>query len=48
MLNYRVLIEKLLKINHLLVENELDELKTFGSGYFIGKSHFGEDGIQIF
>ena len=31
---------------HLLVENELNKLKTFDSGYFIGKSHFGEDGTQ--
>ena len=31
---------------HLLVENELNKLKTFGSGYFIGKSHFEEDGTQ--
>ena len=34
------------KSKHLLVENELNKLKTFDSGYFIGKSHFGEDGIQ--
>ena len=32
------------KSRHLLVENELNKLKTFDSGYFIGKSHFGEDG----
>ena len=31
---------------HLLVENELNKLKTFDSGYFIGKSHFEEDGTQ--
>ena len=31
---------------HLLVENELNKLKTFDSCYFIGKSHFGEDGTQ--
>ena len=31
---------------HLLVESELDMLKTFGSGYFIGKRHFEEDGTQ--
>ena len=29
-----------------LVENELKKLKTFDSNYFIGKSHFDEDGIQ--
>ena len=30
----------------MLVENELKNLKTFDSSYFIGKSHFEEDGIQ--
>ena len=30
----------------MLVENELDKLKTFDFGYFIGKSHFEEDGTQ--
>ena len=34
------------KPKHLLVENELNKLKTFDSSYFIGKSHFGEDGTQ--
>ena len=34
------------KIDHLLVQNELNELKTFDSSYFIGKSHFAEDGTQ--
>ena len=34
------------KTKHVLVENELNKLKTFDSGYFIGKSHFGEDGTQ--
>ena len=33
------------KIKHLLVENELNKLKTFDMSYFIGKSHF-EDGTQ--
>ena len=32
--------------NHLLVENELNELKTFDSSYFIGKRHFEEDDTQ--
>ena len=32
------------KSKHLLVENELNQLKTFDSGYFIGNSHFGVDG----
>ena len=31
---------------YLLVENELNKLKTFDSSYFIGKSHFDEDGTQ--
>ena len=34
------------KSKHLLVENELNKLKTFDSDYFIGKSHFGEDGTH--
>ena len=32
------------KAKHLLVE--MNKLKTFDSGYFFGKSHFGEDGSQ--
>ena len=34
------------KTKHVLVENELKKLKTFNLGYFIGKSHFEEDGVQ--
>ena len=34
------------KSKHLLVENELKKLKAFDLGYFIGKSHFEEDGLQ--
>ena len=34
------------KSTHLFVENELKKLKTFDSSYFIGKSHFEEDGTQ--
>ena len=34
------------KTKHLLVGNKLNKLKTFDSGYFIGKSHFEEDGTQ--
>ena len=34
------------RANHLLVESQLNKLKTFDSGYFIGKSHFEEDGTQ--
>ena len=32
------------KTKCLLVENELKKLKTFDLSYFIGKSHFEEDG----
>ena len=32
----------------LLIENELNKLKTFDLGYFIGKSHFEEDGVQYY
>ena len=48
MLNYRVLTKKITsnKTKHVLVEKELNKLKTFDSGYFIGKSHFEEDGTQ--
>ena len=31
---------------NLLAENQLKKLKTFDSSYFIGKSHFEEDGTQ--
>ena len=34
------------KTKYLLVQNELNKLKAFDSGYFIGKSHFEEDGAQ--
>ena len=34
------------KTKHVLVENESNKLKTFDSCYFIGKSHFEEDGVQ--
>ena len=34
------------KTKNLLVANELNKLKTFDSSYFIGKSHFEEDGTQ--
>ena len=35
-----------IKTKHLLAENELNKIKTFDSGYFIGKSDFEEDGTQ--
>ena len=34
------------KAKHLLVENEFKKLKTFDLSYFIGRSHFEEDGTQ--
>ena len=34
------------KTENLLVKNELNKLKTFDSSYFIGKSHFEEDGTE--
>ena len=34
------------KTKHLLVENELNKIKTFDSSYFTGKSHFEEGGVQ--
>ena len=34
------------KSDHLLLQNELNKLKNFDSGYFIGKSHFEEDDVQ--
>ena len=36
------------KSKKLLIENELDKLKTFDSSYFIGKSHFEEDGTKSY
>ena len=42
-LNKRVTLNK---TKHLLVENELKKLKAFDLSYFIGKSHFEEDGAQ--
>ena len=32
------------KTKHVLVENELNKLKTFDSSYYNGKSYFEEDG----
>ena len=34
------------KKKHLLVKNELKQQQTFDWSYFIGKSHFEEDGAQ--
>ena len=34
------------KSKHLLVENELNKLKTFDSSYFIGKSYFEDYGTR--
>ena len=48
MLTCRFLTEKLEKktTKHLLVQNDLNKLKTFDLSYFIGKSHFEEDSIH--
>ena len=43
--NSHFVTEKLLQINQN-IENKLKKLKTFDSSYFIGKSHFEEDGAQ--
>ena len=34
------------KTKHLLVENQMNKLKTFDSSYLIGKSYFEEDGTK--
>ena len=34
------------KTRHIFIENELKKLKAFDLNYFIGKSHFDEDGAQ--
>ena len=34
------------KTDHLLVQNELNKLKTVDSSYFIGKNYFENDGMQ--
>ena len=34
------------KTKNKSVENEFKKLKTFDLGYFIGKGHFEEDGVQ--
>ena len=34
------------KTENVLYKNKLNKLKTFDSDYFIGKSHFEEDGTQ--
>ena len=36
------------KTKHLLVEIDLNKLKTFDSSYFIGQSHFEEDGTRTY
>ena len=36
------------KSKHLLVQNELNKLKTFDSVYFIGKNYFGNDSAQSY
>ena len=34
------------KTENVIIKNQLNKLKTFDSSYFIGKSHFEEDGTQ--
>ena len=34
------------KTDHLLVQNGLNQLKTFDSSYYRGKTYFEEDGTQ--
>ena len=34
------------KTKHVIAEDELEELKKLDASYFIGKSHFEEDGRQ--
>ena len=34
------------KADHLIVRNEINKIKDFEFGYFTGKSHFEEDGVQ--
>ena len=34
------------KADHLIVRNEINKIKDFEFGCFIGKSHFEEDGVQ--
>ena len=46
MQNCQELTEKLQKTKNMRVKNELNKLKTFDLSYFIGKSHFEEDGTQ--
>ena len=36
------------KTKHVLIENELKNVWTFDSSYFIGQSYFGNDGSQSF
>ena len=36
------------KSKQLISENELKKLRTFDVSYFIGKSHFEEDGTQSY
>ena len=34
------------KIRHALIENKIKKLQTFGSSFFLGKSHVEEYGAQ--
>ena len=44
MLNCLILLNCL----NILVENEFKKLKNFDLDYFIGKSHFEENGVQSY
>ena len=48
MQNCQALIKKYFKFKkkHLLIENEMKKIKTLDLSYFLGKSHFDEDGAQ--
>ena len=48
LLNCQALIKKITsnRTKHLHVKKELKKLKSFDLGYFIGKTHFDEDGAQ--
>ena len=42
-LNRKIVLKK---TRHLLIEKESKKLEIFDLGYFMGKSHFDEDGAQ--
>ena len=48
MLNCQILTGRVTanKSKHLLIKNKLKKVQTLDSNYFIGSSHFKEDGTQ--